>query len=153
MKHRVAIGVAVLAFGLVGVGSAAAFDCIRVSSSLQGLKQSTAKSGNWLLFDLSTPKAATETFANISGGAIQLTSQQASCFVNAYAASGQPRFWALGIGVAGGQHGGPGVLAHNNKNTSVLGNNKGIDHFENSGIVPAVFAAGETCGIDLSGLE
>ena len=152
MRHRFAIGVVVLALGLVGVGSAAAFDCIRVSSSLQGLKQST-KSGNWLLFDLSTPQAATDTFAGISGGAIQLTSQQATCFVNAYAATGQPRFWALGIGVAGGEHGGPGVLAHNNPNTRVLGNGKGIDHFEDSAIIPAVFGSADTCGIDLSALE
>jgi hypothetical protein len=153
MRHRFAIGVAVLALGLVGVGSAAAHDCIRVSSSLQGLKQSTAKSGNWLLFDLSTPQAAKDTFAGISEGAIQLSDQQASCFVTAYAASGQPRFWALGIGIAGGEHGGPGVLAHNNKNTRVFSNNKGIDHFEDSGIIPAVFGAADSCGIDLSALE
>jgi hypothetical protein len=152
MRHRFAIGVAVLAFGLVGVGSAAAFDCIRVSSSLQGLKQST-KSGHWLLFDLSTPQAAKDTFAGISEGAIQLSDQQASCFLTAYAASGQPRFWALGLGVAGGFNGGPGVLAGHNKNTRVLSNNKGIDHFEDSGIIPAVFAAADGCGIDLSGLE
>jgi hypothetical protein len=152
MRHRFAIGVAVLAFGLVGVGSAAAFDCIRVSSSLQGLKQST-RSGHWLLFDLSTPEAAKDTFAGISEGAIQLTNQQASCFVTAYAASGQPRFWALGLGVAGGFNGGPGVLAGHNKNTRVLSNNKGIDHFEDSGIIPAIFAAADGCGIDLSGLE
>jgi len=153
MRHRFAIGVAVLALGLVGVGTAAAHDCIRVSSSLQGLKQSTAKSGNWLLFDLSTPQAAKDTFAGISEDAIQLSDQQASCFVTAYAASGQPRFWALGIGIAGGEHGGPGVLAHNNKNTRVFSNNKGIDHFEDSGIIPAVFGAADSCGIDLSGLE
>ena len=142
-----------LAFGLVGVGSAAAFDCIRVSSSLQGLKQSTMRSGNWLLFDLSTPQGATDTLAGISEGAIQLTPQQADCFVNAYAALGQPRFFALSIGLAGGEHGGPGVLAHNNKNTRVLSNSKGIDHLEVSPIVPAVFAAGESCEIDLSALE
>ena len=152
MKHRFAIGVAVLAFGLVGVSSAAAFDCIRVSSSLQGLKQST-KSGHWLLFDLSTPQAAKDTFAGISEGAIQLSDQQASCFVTAYAASGQPRFWALGLGVAGGFNGGPGVLAGHNKNTRVLSNNKGIDHFEDSAIIPAVFDAADSCGIDLSSLE
>jgi hypothetical protein len=152
MRHRFAIGVAVLALGLVGVGSAAAFDCIRVSSSLQGLKQST-KSGNWLLFDLSSAQAAKDTFAGISEGTIVLTNQQAACFVNAYAATGQPRFWALGIGVAGGEHGGPGVLAGHNKNTRVLSNNKGIDHFEESGVIPAVFAAADGCGIDLSGLE
>jgi hypothetical protein len=152
MKHRFAIGVAVLAFGLVGVGSAAAFDCIRVSSSLQGLKQST-KSGHWLLFDLSTPQAAKDPFAGISEGAIQLSDQQASCFVAAYAASGQPRFWALGLGVAGGFNGGPGVLAGHNTNTRVLSNNKGIDHFEGNPIIPAVFGAADSCGIDLSGLE
>jgi hypothetical protein len=152
MRHRFAIGVAVLALGLVGVGSAAAFDCIRVSSSLQGLKQST-KSGNWLLFDLSSAQAAKDTFAGISEGTIVLTNQQAACFVNAYATTGQPRFWALGIGVAGGEHGGPGVLAGHNKNTRVLSNNKGIDHFEESGVIPAVFAAADGCGIDLSGLE
>ena len=66
-----------------------------MSSSLQGLKQST-KSGNRLLFDLSTPQAAKDTFA---------------------------------------------------------GNNKGINHFEESGIIPAIFAAADGCGIDLSGLE
>jgi hypothetical protein len=153
VRHRFAIVVAVLTLGLVGVGSAAAFDCIRVSSSLQGLQQST-KSGMWLLFDLSSAGGAQRTFAGISGGAIQLTDQQATCFVNAYAQSGQPRFWALGIGVAGGKTGnGPGVLAGHNPNTRVLSNNKGIDHFEDSGIIPAVFGAAETCGIDLSGLE
>ena len=152
MRHRFAIGVAVLTLGLVGVGSAAAFDCIRVSASLQGLKSST-KSGNWLLFDLSTPQATTATFAGISGGAIQLTGAQASCFVNTYGATGQPRFWALGIGVAGGEHGGPGVLAGHNKNTRLFSNNKGIDHFEESPIIPAVFGSADTCGIDLSALE
>jgi hypothetical protein len=76
MRHRFAIGVAVLALGLVGVGSAAAFDYIRVSASLQGLKRST-KSDNWLLFDLSTPQAAKDTFAGISEGTIVLTNQQA----------------------------------------------------------------------------
>ena len=82
-----------------------------------------------------------------------LTPQQAGCFVDAYGATGQPRFWALGIGVAGGEHGGPGVLAGHNKTTRLFGNNKGIDHFEDSPIIPAVFGAAETCGIDLSGLE
>ena len=152
MKHRFALVVAVLALGLIGVGSAAAFDCIRVSSSLQGLKQST-KSGNWLLFDLSTAPGVQETFANISEGALVISDEQASCFVDAYAASGQPRFWALGIGVAGGEHGGPGVLAGHNPNEGVLSNGKGIDHFEDSGIIPAVFGAADACGIDLSGLE
>jgi hypothetical protein len=55
MKTRALVGVlAVVVLALVGASSAVAFDCIRVSSSLKGLQQST-KSGNWLLFDLSTP--------------------------------------------------------------------------------------------------
>jgi hypothetical protein len=151
MRHRFAVVAALLALGLVGVGTAAAHDCIRVSSSLQGLKQST-KSGNWLLFDLSTASSAQQTFATISGGALVVTDAQASCFVAAYAQSGQPRYWALGIGVAGGENGGPGVLAHNNPNDGVLSNGKGIDHFEDSAILPAVGAAAGACGIDLSGL-
>jgi hypothetical protein len=39
------------------------------------------------------------------------------------------------------------VLAHNNPNTSVLSNGQGIDHFEESGIIPALMAAAETCHI------
>jgi hypothetical protein len=153
MRHRFAVVVAVLAFGVVGVGSAAAFDCIRVSSSLQGLQQST-KSGNWLLFDFSSADGVQQTLATISEGTIVPTDEQAACFADVYGQSGQPRFFALGIGVAGGKTGhGPGVLAHRNPNTGVLSNGTGIDHLEDSGIVPALFAAAETCGIDVSGLE
>ncbi len=152
MKHRITVVVAVLALGLVGVGSAAAFDCIRVSSSLQGLKQST-KSGNWLLFDFSTAAGVQQTLAVISNGAVAPTNEQAACFATTYATTGQPRFFALGIGVAGGAHGGPGVLAHNNPNTRVLGNGKGVDHLEDSAIVPTLFATAEACGIDVSALE
>jgi hypothetical protein len=51
-RHRalalLAVGIAALAVA----GSAFAFDCIRVSSSYQGLVQSTSKSGHWLLFDM-----------------------------------------------------------------------------------------------------
>ena len=152
MRHRLAVAVAVVACGLVGVGSAAAFDCIRVSSSLQGLQQST-KSGHWLLFDFSSAPGVQQTLATISEGAIVVSDEQAACFVDAYGASRQPRFFALGLGVAGGFHGGPGVLAHKNPNDRVLSNGKGIDHLDDSAIVPALFAAAETCGIDVSGLE
>jgi hypothetical protein len=152
MKNRLAVILAVLAFGLVGVGSAAAFDCVRVSSSLQGLHQST-KSGHWLLFDFSSASGVQQTLATISNGAIVVSDGQAACFVNAYGQSGQPRFFALGVGVAGGFTGGPGVLAYNNPNDPVLSNGKGIDHLEDSAIVPALFAAAETCGIDVSSLE
>jgi hypothetical protein len=46
----------------------------------------------------------------------------------------------LGIGVAGLN----GVLAHNSTNT--MGDAKGIDHVEESGILPAVFAAEKCAG-------
>jgi hypothetical protein len=41
VKQRLTLVLAVLALALVGTGSALAFDCIRVSSSLTGLEQST----------------------------------------------------------------------------------------------------------------
>ena len=43
MKKRLVVGLAVLVLALVGAGSAFAFDCIRVSSSLNGLQQSTSR--------------------------------------------------------------------------------------------------------------
>lgn len=146
MKKRLVVGLAVLVLALVGAGSAFAFDCIRVSSSLNGLQQST-KSGNWLLFDLSTPEAFQESLTEFG---VVLTDEQATCGSEAYAESGQPLYFALGIGVAAGGNenaSAGGVLAHNNPNTSVLSNGTGIDHFEDSGIIPALEAAAVTCGI------
>lgn len=145
MKTRVLVGLAVVVLALVGASSAVAFDCIRVSSSLKGLQQST-KSGNWLLFDLSTPDAFQEALTEFG---VVLTDEQAACGSEAYAESGQPLYFALGIGVAGGGNenaGAGGVLAHNNPNSSVLSNGTGIDHFEES-IIPALEAAAVTCGI------
>ena len=146
MRYRLAALVAVIVASLALAGSAVGFDCIRVSSSLQGLQQST-NSGNWLLFDLSTPDAFQESLGELG---VVLTDEQAECGSAAYAESGQPLFFALGIGVAGGGNenaSAGGVLAHNNPNTSVLSNGKGIDHFEDSGIIPALEAAAVTCGI------
>jgi hypothetical protein len=141
MRYRVVVLVIVVAASLSVVGSAGAFDCIRVSSSLEGLQQST-RSGNWLLFDLSSAAAVQRTLGDI-GEPVPSTAQ-AQCFASAYAASGQPLFFALGIGVAGPN----GVLALRNANTT--GDGKGIDHLEASGILPAIFAATEACGIELS---
>ena len=146
MKNRLSVGLAVLVLALAGAGSAFGFDCIRVSSSLNGLQQST-KSGNWLLFDLSTPAAFQESLTEFG---VVLTDEQAACGSAAYAESGQPLYFALGIGVAAGENenaSAGGVLAHNNPNTSVLSNGKGIDHFEESGIIPALEDAAATCGI------
>jgi hypothetical protein len=146
LRHRVSIAIAVLVLALVATSSALAFDCIRVSSSLQGLQQST-KSGHWLLFDFSSGEALQQTLAGIG---IELTSEQAECASEAYAESGQPLYFALGIGVAGGENvhaAAGGVLAHNNPNVSVLSNGNGIDHLEDSGIFPALEEAAVACGI------
>jgi hypothetical protein len=142
VKRRTTALVAAFVLALTVSGSALAFDCIRVSSSLQGLTQST-KSGNWLLFDISSASGVQQTFSNVFEASI--SPADATCLAETYAQSGQPAFFALGIGVAGPN----GVLAHNNSNTDVLGNGKGIDHLENSGIVPALFAAAAVCNVTL----
>ena len=136
MRYRLAALVAVIVASLALVSSAVAFDCVRVSSSLQGLKQST-KSGNWLLFDFSSASAVQETLANIGE---EVTAEEAACFAEVYGESGQPLFFALGIGVAGPN----GVLAFNNDNP-VTGDGKGIDQLEQSGIFGAFEAAAEAC--------
>jgi hypothetical protein len=144
MRKRVPALVAALVVALTLTGSAVAFDCIRVSSSLQGLVQSTSNGGRWLLFDFSSANGVQQTFANVFE--VEITAEQASCLADAYAQSGQPLYFALGIGVAGRN----GVLAHNNPNdTTVLANGKGIDHIEDSPIVGALFAAAETCGVTI----
>ena len=139
-RYLVVTLAAVVVASLALAGTAAGFDCIRVSSSLRGLEAST-RSGNWLLFDLSSVEGLQRTLASI--GEPVPTAEQAQCFVTAYAGSGQPRFFAIGIGVAGPN----GVLAFRNALTT--GDGKGVDHLESSGILPAIFAATESCGIQL----
>ena len=117
--------------------SAFAFDCIRVSSSLQGLQAST-RSSNWLLFDLSSVEGVQRTFETI--GEPAPSDAEAQCLVTAYGQFGQPRFFALGIGVAGPH----GVLAWMNE-TAAMGDGRGIDHLEDSGVLSAFLAAVEAC--------
>ena len=146
MKHRLAALLALLVVALTVSTSALAFDCIRVSSSLQGLQNST-RSGNWLLFDLSSSAAVETTLAELGAAA---TPAQAACVASAYRATGQPLYFAIGIGVAAGENpnaAAGGVLAHNTKNTGVLGNGKGIDHLESSPIIGAFFGAAAGCGV------
>jgi hypothetical protein len=162
MRHRFAAIAAVIVAGLTLAGSSLAFDCIRVSSSLHGLQEST-KSGNWLLFDLSSRKGVTNTLASVVG--VDVTAEQADCFVSEYGKSGQPLYFALGIGVAGGKkasaptHGARaaagafGVIAWNNNNERVLRDGNGIDHFEDTAILPALLAAAGSCGIELPAEE
>ena len=157
MKKLVAFTAAAV-IGLTLASGAVAFDCIRVSSSLQGLQQST-QSGNWLLFDLSSAQGVAQTFQNDFGA--QIAPEDAACFAGAYAQSGQPQYWALGIGVAGGKKdstnsqgaratsGEFGVIAWHNENVRVLSNGTGIDHFDDSPIIGAVFQAAGACNITL----
>jgi hypothetical protein len=161
MKKRALVASLVaLALAAMTAVSASAHDCIRVSSSLQGLKQSTSQGGNWLLFDFSSTAGAQATFQIVAGGSV--TDEQASCFVAAYAQTGQPQYFALGIGVAGGKKtstnsqgaraaaDGFGVIAWHNGNDVVLANGRGIDHLDDSPILGAVFASATGCGIPLS---
>ena len=147
MKLRLLAVLALAVTALAVVASASAFDCIRVSSSLQGLKAST-KSGNWLLFDVSSPSAVQDTFARVSDpGAPPLPLELAKCVSDTYATYKVTPYFALGVGVAGGRTGnGTGVLAHNNP-TEVLGNLKGIDHLEDSPVGAALFGSLEACGL------
>ena len=149
MKHRFSALLALVLVSLTITGSAFAFDCIRVSSSHQGLVQST-QSGKWLLFDLSSGPAVQQTLGGAAG--LTLTGEQATCIADAYAATGQPLYFALGNGVAGGNNpnsAAGGVIAHNNPNDRVLGNGKGIDHLDDSPILPALFGAAESCGVSI----
>jgi hypothetical protein len=139
MRQRVLALLALLIAALAFTGSAMAFDCIRVSSSLQGLQQST-KSGNWLLFDLSSAAAVQQTAAGVGE---EITLAQGACVANAYATSGLSPYFALGIGVAGPN----GVLAWN-ANEKVLADLKGIDHLEESPIGAALFGALAQCGLE-----
>ena len=143
MKTRLFALLALLVAALAFAGSAFAFDCIRVSSSLQGLQQST-KSGNWVLFNLSSAAAVQQTLANLGE---DISTSQSECLASQYAARNQPVYFALGFGVAGPN----GVLAHNNPNDNVLGNLKGIDHLEDSPIGAALFGAAAACGLDTGG--
>jgi len=157
MKHRAAALGAVLVMALAVAGSALAFDCIRVSSSLQGLQASTANGGNWLLFDFSTAQGVQDTFANVFGS--DVAPADAACFADAYGRLDQPLYFALGLGVAGGKktevksQGARGenfgVIAWHNPNDVVLSNGTGIDHIDDSPILGALFEAAQTCGVEI----
>ncbi len=141
MRRRLLLFLGVLATAATISGSALAFDCMRVSSSLQGLQQST-RSGNWLLFDMTAGGSGVAQILEFAE--VPVTDAQLACFQNAYLASGQPLYFALGIGVAGGRTGhGSGVLAANAPD-KVLANGTGIDHFDDT-VLPVFEAAAPTC--------
>jgi hypothetical protein len=130
---------AVLVAALAVVAGASADDCMRVSSSLQGLQQSTA-SGNWLAFDMTDGGGGVAAIVGFAG----LPESTVPCFQAAYDASNGPRYFALGIGVAGARAGnGPQVLAHNAPD-GILQNGTGIDHFDDV-VLPIFLNALPTC--------
>ena len=150
MKKRLPLLGLVVALVVATGGTAYAFDCIRISKTYKGLQQST-KSGNWLLFNFGSASGAQNTFEDIFESPI--TNTQAACFAAEYAESGEPKYFALGIGVAGAQvqneTGNFGVLAWKNEQTT--GDGRGVDHLESSGIVPAAEAAAAACGFSIPG--
>ena len=147
MKHRFAllIGVAVIALTLAS--SAFAFDCMRVSSSANGLRQSAGNSGMWIYFDMTDTGNGMAQILDFFG----VDESFAPCLQAAYdqavaANPALPRYFALGNGVAGGNHNGPAVLAHNNPNGRVLSNGTGIEHFDDT-VLPVILAAAPGCGV------
>lgn len=145
MKHRLALFVGVALIALTATSSALAFDCMRVSSSARGLQQSTSHSGNWLYFDMTDGGNGVAEIITFGG----LPSSTIPCFQAAYDAAVAanpklPLYFALGIGVAGGNSNGPGVLAHNNPNDNVLSNGTGIDHLDDT-VLPVLEAAAPAC--------
>ena len=128
MKRRAVAFLAVLAAMFTMSTTALAFDCMRVSSSLQGLEQST-RSGNWLVFNMTDGGGGIQQLFTAFTGT-PLTQSQLDCFQAAYDASSAPRYFALGIGVAGARaNQGPMVLAHRAPE-QVLMNGTGIDHLD-----------------------
>jgi hypothetical protein len=145
MRHRLVLFLGVAAVALAVASSAFAFDCMRVSSSPQGLQQSASNSGMWIYFDMTDGGNGVAEILSFFG----LPTSAAPCFQAAYDAAVAtnptlPKYFALGNGVAGGNNNGPGVLAHNNPNSNVLSNGTGIDHFDDT-VLPVFLAAAPHC--------
>ena len=137
------VGAAVVALAVTS--SALAFDCMRVSSSAQGLQKSASNSGKWLYFDMTDGGGGVAEVVDF----FTLPSSSVPCFQAAYDAAVAsnpllPKYFALGFGVAGGNSNGAGVLAHNNPNSRVLSNGTGIDHFDDT-VQPVFEAAAPGC--------
>src|SRR2546430_9519385 len=86
MKHRLALLAGVVVVALTLASSAFAFDCMRVSSSPQGLQQSASNSGNCLYFDMTDGGSGVAHVVVFFG----LPSSSLGCFQAAYNAAGGP---------------------------------------------------------------
>lgn len=117
---------------VVGASPAFAWDCIRVSSSQQGLMQST-KSGNWQYM----------TIDDLVQGGIQsgeVPADAAPCIVSTWQAMGEPSYFAIGAGVAGANgattsgHLSDGDFFELAKNApvKVMVNGTGVDHLDDA---------------------
>jgi hypothetical protein len=120
---------------------------MRVSSSPQGLQQSASNGGMWIYFNMTDGGNGIPQILNFFG--LPSDPGTVACFQTAYdqavaANPTLPLYFALGNGVAGGNTGGPGVLAWHNKNEGVLSNGTGIDHFDNT-VLPVLIAAAPGC--------
>ena len=145
MKHRLVLFVGVTLVALTLASSALAFDCMRVSSSAQGLQQSAANSGRWLAFDMTDGGNGIAQILEFFGAPAELAPCLQSAYDSAVATNPKlPLYFALGVGVAGGLTNGPGVLAHKNPNGNVLSNGTGIDHFDDT-VLPVLEAALPGC--------
>jgi hypothetical protein len=147
MKHRFAVFVGVAVLALTLTSAAFAHDCMRVSSSPQGLQQSASNSGMWIYFDMTDGGNGIPQILEFFG--LPSDSGTVACFQTAYdqavaANPTLPLYFAIGNGVAGGNTNGPGVLAWHNKNENVLSNGTGIDHFDNT-VLPVLQAAAPSC--------
>jgi hypothetical protein len=145
MKHRLTLFIGAVLVALTVTSSALAFDCMRVSSSTQGLQQSASNSGMWLYFDMTDGGNGIPEIVGFFG----LDPSVIPCLQAAYDAAVAanpklPLYFALGTGVAGGFHNGPGVLAHNNPNDRVLSNGTGIEHLDDT-VLPVLEAALPSC--------
>lgn len=147
MKQRLAVLIGVAVVALTVASSALAFDCMRVSSSPQGLQQSASKGGMWIYFDMTDGGNGIPEILGFFG--LPTDPGTVACFQTAYDQAVAtnptlPLYFDLGNGVAGGNHNGPGVLAHNNPNSRVLSNGTGIEHFDDT-VLPVLLAALPGC--------
>jgi hypothetical protein len=147
MKHRFAVFVGVAVLALTLTGAAFAHDCMRVSSSPQGLQQSASSGGNWIYFNMTDGGNGIPEILGFFG--LPSDPGTVACFQTAYdqavaANPTLPLYFDLGNGVAGGNTNGPGTLAWHNKNEGVLSNGTGIDHFDNT-VLPVLVAAAPGC--------
>jgi hypothetical protein len=147
MKHRFAVFVGVAVLALTLTGAAFAHDCMRVSSSPQGLQQSASNGGNWIYFDMTDGGNGIPQILGFFG--LPTDPGTVACFQTAYDQAVAtnptlPLYFDLGNGVAGGNTNGPGVLAHNNPNSNVLSNGTGIEHFDDT-VLPVLLAAAPGC--------